>query len=144
MKKSHKRVAWAIVVLMTVLCVVLATQAEYFSITIFERLWTHRLKAIQAPEKMDDLFKRHGAGDFFQKRYSDGRWLVGVSASSCGNGFLPDMLLIKESDGTMHKIIDDHFCGRGGIHMAIPELDSESYSTAVNAIAAKEQRENKK
>ena len=140
MKRNYKRIAWAFLVLIAVLCAMIAWKAEDFSITIFERLWTHRLKAIQSPEEMPDLFKRHNAGDFFQKRYSGGEWLAGVSASSCGNGSLPDMLLIREGNGTMHKITNDHFCGRSGIHMAIPDLDSDSYSTAVNAISAKEKQ----
>jgi hypothetical protein len=144
MKRNYKRIAWALVVLIAILCVGIASKAEDFSIAIFERVWTHRLKAIQSPEEMPELFKRHDAGDCFQKRYSSGEWLVGVSASSCGNGFLPDMLLIREGNGTMHKITAEHFCGRSGIHMAIPELDSESYSTAMNAISAIENRKKTK
>lgn len=140
MKRNYKRIAWAFLVLIAILCSVIASQAESFSITVFERLWTYRLKAIQTPEEMPELFKRHDAGDYFQKRYSSGEWLVGVSASSCGNGFLPDMLLIREGNGTMHKITNRHYCGRNGIIMEIPELDSESFLVAVSAISANERK----
>ena len=144
MTRNRKRVAWAIIVLATVLSALVAWQAEYFSITIFERRWTQRLEAIHSPEEMPELFKRHEVGDYFVKRYPDGEWLIGVSASSCGNGLLPDLLLIRESNGTIHRIPDDHMCGRGGIQMAIPELASESYEAAVNAIVTRETLKRKK
>ena len=144
MKRIHKRVAWAAVVLIALVCAMLAFQAEYFSVAVFEWKWTQRLKALQAPEEIQGLFKHHGAGDYFQKTYPTGEWLVGVSASSCGNGRLIDLLLIKDCHGGLHKITDVHFCGRNGIVMAIPELESDSYQTAVNAISAKERCQAKK
>jgi len=136
----RKRILGSVMVLIAILSALIVSQGEHFSITIFERRWTHRLKTIQTPEEMAEMFRRHEAGDYFQKRYSDDEWLVGVSTSSCGNGLLPDMLLIRDNNGAIHKVTDDHMCGKGGILMAIPELDSNSYQVALSAIAARNKR----
>jgi hypothetical protein len=107
---------------------------------VFEDRWRKRLRTLHGPEEVEVLFKRHGAGDCFQRTYASGEWLACVSAASCGNGMLPDLLLIRERDGTLHRIDDEHCCGRGGILHAIPQLATGSYEDALAAIRAIEHR----
>ena len=134
MKKRHIAVMLSAGVLV-LLFVVANTISESFSIRTFERNWTRRLAALAHPEELNALAEQHGPGDHFVNVHSSGTRIAAVSASSCGNGHLPDLVLIRDSLGNMYKIEDEYCCGRGGIAMGISEVHEPTLAAMHVALA---------
>lgn len=102
----------------------------------FRTEWIERLRALSAPERLSVEGFKSRPGDLYSQKYSDGGWFVAVSASSCGNGSLHDIAIFKDSRGHIYTVEGIHFCGGGGIPMAMHGLfgnSLEEFDTAMNS-----------